>query len=185
MSSPPLVSPAGNRWAVVLSNRAVKELRRLERDQNALEIIHKKIKELSLGLFSSDNHRCLQGTMQHIPIYRARAANNLRIVYQVDMSPDPSGMFDHQVIKIFRVAPRAQVDYGFWVKVSIRLKRVNPQYQDRCAFRLAGGSSDKLRPAMFPHSEYGLGTSNQDYGSLLNDLTPEENDEVPYWTTQP
>lgn len=35
---------AGNRWAVVLSNRAVKALRKLERDQRALETIHKKIK---------------------------------------------------------------------------------------------------------------------------------------------
>ncbi|CEL56912.1 TPR and ankyrin repeat-containing protein 1 OS=Mus musculus GN=Trank1 PE=2 SV=3 [Rhizoctonia solani AG-1 IB] len=171
-------TPAGNRWAVVLSNNAVKELRKLERDQNALEIVHKKIKDLSLGQFSLENYRAILGSTSHIPLFRARVSNNLRIVYQIDLAPDPSGAFDHQVIKIFRIAPRPRINYNFWVKVSVRLKRVNPIYKTRCEYRLPAVANDKHRPAMFPHVEYGLGISNQDSGFLLNDLTLEEREEI-------
>ncbi|KAG9093209.1 hypothetical protein FS749_014848 [Ceratobasidium sp. UAMH 11750] len=124
-------TPAGNRWAIMLSSHAVKELRKLERDHGALELIHKKIKELSFGQFSFENHFPVRGSTQHIPLFRARAPNNLRIIYQIDLSPDHAGTFDHQVIKIFRVSPRSRIDYNFWVKVSIRLKRVNLAYKDR------------------------------------------------------
>ncbi|CAE6496666.1 unnamed protein product [Rhizoctonia solani] len=118
------------------------------------------------------------GSTPHIPLYRARAANNLRIVYQIDLAPDPSGNFDHQVIKIFRIAPRARINYNFWVKISVRLKRVNPNYKARCEYRLPAMANDKYRPAMFPHEEYGLGISNQDSGFLLHDLTLEEREEI-------
>ncbi|KAG8735090.1 hypothetical protein FRC10_011008 [Ceratobasidium sp. 414] len=192
-------APAGNRWAVMLSSHAVKELRKLERDHGVLELIHKKIKELSLGQFSFDNHLPVRGSTQHIPLFRARAPNNLRIIYQIDLSPDPAGavsclrvfdksepmltgglrgQFDHQVIKIFRIAPRARIDYNFWVKVSVRLKRVDPAYEARCVFRLPPIGNDKYRPAMFPHMDYGLGISNQDSGFLLHDLTEEEREEI-------
>ncbi|KAH7337230.1 P-loop containing nucleoside triphosphate hydrolase protein [Rhizoctonia solani] len=171
-------TPAGNRWAVVLSCNAVKELRKLERDQSALEIVHKKIKDLSLGQFSLDNYRVVIGSTPHVPLFRARAANNLRIIYQIDLAPDSSGTFDHQVIKIFRIAPRARINYNFWVKVSVRLKRVNPIYKTRCEYRLPAMANDKYRPAMFPHEEYGLGISNQDSGFLLHDLTFEEREEI-------
>ncbi|CAE6542887.1 unnamed protein product [Rhizoctonia solani] len=171
-------TPAGNRWAVVLSCNAVKELRKLERDQSALEIVHKKIKDLSLGQFSLENYRAVMGSTTHIPLFRARAANNLRIIYQIDLAPDPSGNYDHQVIKIFRIAPRARINYNFWVKVSVRLKRVNPNYKTRCEYRLPVVANDKHRPAMFPHEEYGLGISNQDSGFLLHDLTLEEREEI-------
>jgi hypothetical protein len=40
--------PAGSRWAVVLSTRAVKELRKVERDQKALDIVQKKIRYCSV-----------------------------------------------------------------------------------------------------------------------------------------
>ncbi|CAE6436866.1 unnamed protein product [Rhizoctonia solani] len=178
MNSTMSASPAGNRWAVVLSCNAVKELRKLERDQSALEIVHKKIKDLSLGQFSLDNYRAIIGSAPYIPLFRARAANNLRIIYQIDLAPDPSGTFDHQVIKIFRIAPRARINYNFWVKVSVRLKRVNPLYKTRCEYRLPVVANDKYRPAMFPHEEYGLGISNQDSGFLLHDLSLEEREEI-------
>ncbi|KAG8795770.1 hypothetical protein FRC12_009777 [Ceratobasidium sp. 428] len=171
-------APAGNRWAIMLSSRAVKELRKLERDQNALEIIHKKIKELSLGQFTQDNYRSVLGSTQHIPLFRARAPNDLRIIYQIDLAPDPAGTFDHQVIKVFRIAPRAHIDYNFWAKVSVRLRRQISAYKDRCSYRLPPSGVQKYRPAMFPHMEYGLGISNQDSGFLLHDLTAEEREDL-------
>ncbi|KAG8681292.1 hypothetical protein FRC11_001300, partial [Ceratobasidium sp. 423] len=82
--------PAGERWSVVLASRAVKELRKLHKDQNALEITWKKLRELSAGQFTPDNHRPIIGTMDMIPIYRARLSNDLRIIYQIDLAADPS-----------------------------------------------------------------------------------------------
>ncbi|CCO31946.1 hypothetical protein BN14_05998 [Rhizoctonia solani AG-1 IB] len=172
--------PAGSRWAVVLSTRAVKELRKVERDQKALDIVQKKIRELSIGNFSEDNHRPIIGTLQHVPMFRAKVSLDLRIIYQIDILPDPAGNYDHQVIKIFQIESRARVDYQFWAKVSVRLQRVNPKYRERCQYRLKPKNSadDKKHPAMFPHQEYGLGISNEESGFLLHDLTEEERERI-------
>ncbi|CAE6509994.1 unnamed protein product [Rhizoctonia solani] len=82
--------PAGDRWSVMLASRAVKELRKLHKDQNALDITWKKIRELSAGQFTPDNHTPITGTTDKIPIYRARLSNDLRIIYQIDLIPDSS-----------------------------------------------------------------------------------------------
>ncbi|ELU40337.1 glycosyl hydrolases family 39 domain-containing protein [Rhizoctonia solani AG-1 IA] len=160
--------PAGNRWAVVLSTRAVKQLRKIQRDQKALEIVHKRIRELSTGKFSDDSHRPIIGTLQHVPMFRAKVSLDLRIIYQIDVLPDPTG------------TSRAQIDYQFWAKVSVQLQKVNSNYRKRCQYRLASKnpSDDKQRPAMFPHEEYGLGVSNEDSGFLLDELTEEERERV-------
>ncbi|KAJ1300870.1 hypothetical protein OPQ81_002508 [Rhizoctonia solani] len=172
--------PAGNRWAVVLSSRAVKQLRKVERDQKALEVVHKKIRDLSSGNFSEDNHRPIIGTIQHVPLFRAKAPLDLRIIYQVDVLPDSAGNYDHQVIKIFQIESRARVDYHFWAKVSVRLQRTNHNYMERCRYRLKPKSATdgKEYPAMFPHEEYGLGISNEESGYLLHGLMEEEREQI-------
>ncbi|EUC55290.1 glycosyl hydrolase family 39 domain protein [Rhizoctonia solani AG-3 Rhs1AP] len=176
--------PAGNRWAVVLSARAVKELRKLERDQKALEIVHKKIRDLSSGNFSDENHRPIIGTLQHVPLFRARAPLDLRIIYQIDVLPDSGGNYDHQVIKIFQIESRARVDYGFWAKVSVRLQRTNPKYRSRSQYRRVlknatqNGGDHRQYPAMFPHEDYGFTISNEESGFLLDGLTDEEQEQI-------
>ncbi|CAE6528500.1 unnamed protein product [Rhizoctonia solani] len=171
---------AGNRWAVMVSARAAKELRKIERDQKALEIVHKKIRELSMGNFSDENHRPIIGTLQHVPMFRAKVPLDLRIIYQIDLQPDSTGNYDHQVIKIFQVESRARVDYHFWAKVSVRLRRTNPNYRERCSYRLTrnNAADDNQRPAMFPHELYGLGISNEESGFLLDGLTEEEQEQI-------
>ncbi|KAF8751908.1 hypothetical protein RHS01_08270 [Rhizoctonia solani] len=136
--------------------------------------------ELSTGNFSDDSHRPIIGTLQHVPMFRAKVSLDLRIIYQIDVLPDPTGTYDHQVIKIFQIESRAQIDYQFWAKVSVQLQKVNSNYRKRCQYRLASKnpSDDKQRPAMFPHEEYGLGVSNEDSGFLLDELTAEERERV-------
>ncbi|KDN35986.1 hypothetical protein RSAG8_11137, partial [Rhizoctonia solani AG-8 WAC10335] len=176
--------PAGNRWAVVLSARAVKEISQVERDQKALEVVHKKIRDLSSGNFSDENHRPIIGTLQHVPLFRAKAPLDLRIIYQIDVLPDSTGNYDHQVIKIFQIESRARVNYAFWAKVSVRLQRTNPKYRLRSQYRRVvkdaarNISYNQQHPAMFPHEDYGLTISNEESGFLLDGLTEEEREQI-------
>ncbi|CAE6528478.1 unnamed protein product [Rhizoctonia solani] len=171
---------AGNRWPVVLSGGAITKLRKIERDQKALEIVHKKIRELSMGHFSSNNCRPIVGTLQYVPMFRAKASLDLRIIYQIDVLPDPAAVYDHQVIKIFQIESRARVDYQFWAKASMRLQRVNPSYQERCQYirRVETADGERQFPVMFPHEDYGLGVSREESGFLLEGLTEVEQEQI-------
>ncbi|KAG9078420.1 hypothetical protein FRC06_008372 [Ceratobasidium sp. 370] len=80
----------GARWPILMASRAIRQLQKLERDQKVLDIVQKKIKELSNGTFTFENHRMITGTAEYIPIYRARLASDLRILYQVDIESETS-----------------------------------------------------------------------------------------------
>ncbi|KAG9099396.1 hypothetical protein FS749_001368 [Ceratobasidium sp. UAMH 11750] len=82
-------APTSGRWPVVLSGRAIRELRYLGRDQKTLDLVRKKFQELSSGQFTTDNYLAIRGTAENIPIYRARLGNDLRIIYQIDLVADP------------------------------------------------------------------------------------------------
>jgi hypothetical protein len=47
-------------------------------------------RELSSGQFTSDNHTPIIGSTSHIPIYRAKLSNDLRIIYQIDVVTESS-----------------------------------------------------------------------------------------------
>ncbi|EUC54068.1 UvrD-helicase domain protein [Rhizoctonia solani AG-3 Rhs1AP] len=144
------------RWPVVLSGRAIRELRQLTEDNKTLEIIRTKFKELSRAQFTTDNHLLVRGTEGYIPIYRARMSVDLRIIYMIDLVADSESKFDHQVIKIFSVSTRARVAYDFWAKVSRYLVRLGRDYRDRCTRREYVQTADGPLniPAMFDHREY-------------------------------
>ncbi|KAJ1305414.1 hypothetical protein OPQ81_000426 [Rhizoctonia solani] len=149
-------TPTSWRWPVVLSGRAIRELRQLTEDNRTLEIIRTKFKELSRAQFSTDNHLAIRGTENHIPIYRARMSVDLRIIYMIDLVADSESKFDHQVIKIFSVSTRARVAYDFWAKVSKYLMRLGREYRDRCTRREYVQTTDGPLniPAMFDHRNY-------------------------------
>ncbi|KAG9090248.1 hypothetical protein FRC07_012152 [Ceratobasidium sp. 392] len=142
-------SRAGDRWAVGLAPRAVKELEKLKRDRIPLDIVWKKIKELSSAQFTSDNYTAIIGTVPNIPIYRARLSSDLRIIYFIDVVPDRAkevccnedfvGLADTEtgfslIVKVLRIDSRAHIDYDFWKQVSSYLYRKNKssEYRDRC-----------------------------------------------------
>ncbi|QRV92703.1 UvrD-like helicase carboxy-terminal domain protein [Ceratobasidium sp. AG-Ba] len=148
--------PSGPRWPVLMASRALKQLRKLERDQKVLDVVNKKLIELSYGKFTFENHRAVVGTEELVPIYRTRVAVDLRIIYQIDLAVDSSRTHDHQIIRVFVIQTRAQVDYAFWVEVSKYLVTKGPLYQTRCTSRLFGVAPE-YQPAMFPHEEYAGG----------------------------
>ncbi|KAH7338006.1 hypothetical protein B0J17DRAFT_768225 [Rhizoctonia solani] len=171
-------APTSWRWPVVLSGRAIRELRQLTEDNKTLEIVRTKFKELSRAQFTTDNHLVVRGTEAHIPIYRARMSVDLRIIYMIDLVADSESNFDHQVIKIFSVSTRARVAYDFWVKVSRYLARLGREYRDRCTRREYVQTVDGSRniPAMFDHKEYTLAGPDGEYSMEDEDNKPSETD---------
>ncbi|KAF8598550.1 P-loop containing nucleoside triphosphate hydrolase protein [Ceratobasidium sp. AG-I] len=144
------------RWPVILSGRAIRKLRVLAKDKQALDIVHNKLRELSHGKFTAKNHLVIRGSGEYIPLHRARLRNNLRIVYQIDVMPDSQNQSDHQVIKVYLVSSRERVDYNFWVKVSKCLAQQGDLYRTRCTRRevLRNTGGVIYIPARFPHEEY-------------------------------
>ncbi|KAG9121879.1 hypothetical protein FRC07_001976, partial [Ceratobasidium sp. 392] len=123
-------SLSGDRWAVGLAPRAVKELQKLKRDRIPLDIVWKKIKELSSAQFTPDNYTAFIGTVPNIPIYRARLSSDLRIIYFIDVVPDKAKA--HK----------------------------SSEYRDRCIYRPPPGSTkdNVILPSKFPHVAYGAET---------------------------
>ncbi|KAH7320369.1 hypothetical protein B0J17DRAFT_298565 [Rhizoctonia solani] len=107
-------SQGGAHWEARMASRADKQLRKLEQGKKTLGITWTKIDELRAGQFTEDNYRVIRGTTGAIPIYRARMSADLRIIYQIDIAPERSLKYDHQVIKILYVDSRAHIDYNFW-----------------------------------------------------------------------
>ncbi|CAE6533230.1 unnamed protein product [Rhizoctonia solani] len=150
-------SPAGTRWAVMMASRADKQLRKLQQDKRVLDIVWTKIEELHSGQFTHDNYSPIRATTDTIPIYRARLSADLRIIYQVDLAPEPSLKYDHQVIKILYIDSRAQIDYGSWAQVSKSLyqRAHGDEYRNRCNFRMPKSRSNDFvyLPAKYSHDD--------------------------------
>ncbi|CAE6444861.1 unnamed protein product [Rhizoctonia solani] len=135
-------SPAGDRWAVGLAPRALKELQKFKKDRSSLDIVWDKIKELSYGKFVQENHSAIIGTTSKIPIYVARLDNDLRMIYHIDIVADKIREFDHQVVKILRIDARAHIDYNLWVRVSSYLFReYDNEYRKRSGKYVAATKS--------------------------------------------
>ncbi|KAF8686304.1 UvrD-like helicase C-terminal domain [Rhizoctonia solani] len=158
-------TPSSWRWPVLLSGRAIGELRQLIENRKTLEIIRTKLKELSRAQFTTDNYLVVRGTENHIPVFRARMSVDLRIIYTIDLIADPEGKYDCQVIKVFSVSTRARISYDFWVKVSKYLVRHGREYRDRCTRREYVQTADGPLniPAMFGHKEYVLAGPDSEY----------------------
>ncbi|KAG8714989.1 hypothetical protein FRC09_017052, partial [Ceratobasidium sp. 395] len=169
-------SRSGDLWAVGLAPRAFKELEKFKRDKNSFDIVWKKLKELSAGQFTLDNHTAIFDTMPNIPIYKARVSNDLRIIYHVDVVPDRSQEFDRQVIKVLRIEPRAHVDYGLWNRVSAYLYRKYESNEYRNRYPKSSSESNQYFPSKFPHTIHAsdaFPTSNGDEDEDIVALTSE------------
>ncbi|CAE6446884.1 unnamed protein product [Rhizoctonia solani] len=166
------------RWPVVLSGRAIRELRQLTEDNKTLEIIRTKFKELSRAQFTTDNYLIVRGTESQIPIYRARMSVDLRIIYMIDLVADSESKTHGKVIKIFSVSTRARLAYDFWVKVSRYLARLGREYKDRCTRREYVQTADGPLniPAMFDHREFTLAGPDGEYSMDDEDNINSETD---------
>lgn len=83
-------SPEGfGLWNIFMAGEAIKHLREFKRrDQAQFDIVQNKIKALSGGHFSPDNHKRLVGGDKGIHIYEAKMTGDLRLVYRIDLQTD-------------------------------------------------------------------------------------------------
>ncbi|KAH9945568.1 hypothetical protein B0H21DRAFT_877321 [Amylocystis lapponica] len=123
-------------WHVLISTRADADLRQArKREVKLFDIILKKIRELSRGHFSQDNHKVLTGPETDIPIFEAKMTRDSRLVYQIDCVPEFESHVERQVIRIFGIYTHAQLDRRFWEGVGYQLGRKGKEYRARCLFR--------------------------------------------------
>lgn len=136
-------------WSILISNNANTKLRSFcKREPKIFGIILKKIRELSDGRFSDDNHKRLIGSQLETPVFEAKMTSDLRLIYQIDCIPYDDE-HEQQAIKIFDVCTHAQMDGRLWDSVSRQMIRKGKEYQQRC------GQRDKVaegvfRPVLFP-----------------------------------
>ncbi|KAI6141022.1 hypothetical protein BKA82DRAFT_2657321 [Pisolithus tinctorius] len=121
-------------WAILMASSATRDLFQLRRrDAKMAECVLKKIRQLSRGQFSGNNHKAFHGPSHGIPIYQAEVLSNLRLVYQIDCALDDDGQAERQVVKVKLLSGRGT------------------EYRRRCVLREHAESGGTVyRPAFFP-----------------------------------
>ncbi|KAG1825456.1 uncharacterized protein BJ212DRAFT_276627 [Suillus subaureus] len=139
-------------WRILISTEAYKHLRQHRRaDKKIFKIIYKKIKHLSHGQFSTDNHVRLNGPDAGIPVFEAKMTKDLRLVYQIDCVPDQNGEFERQVIKVYGIYRHSELG-RIWNALGNHLARRGAEYRKRCIFRTKP-ADNVILPASFPPTE--------------------------------
>ncbi|KAH8096882.1 hypothetical protein BXZ70DRAFT_944950 [Cristinia sonorae] len=125
-------------WRIHITTKAENDLRVLKRKSpDLLEIVLKKMKELSHGHFSRDNQKKLDlpSSDIDIPIFEAKMTGNSRIVYQVDCVKEYDEECERQVLRIFGIYTHEEMRRPFWQQVGHRLGGTGAKYRARCKFR--------------------------------------------------
>ncbi|KAF8885252.1 hypothetical protein CPB84DRAFT_1788531 [Gymnopilus junonius] len=143
-------SPQGfGEWRILVSTRADKNLREHhKKSRGTFEIIVNKIKDLSRGHFSPDNHKRLSGPNTEIPIFEAKMTSDLRLIYQVDCVADYDTTDETQILRIFGIYTHKQMRTGLWDSVAAQLSTRGSEYRKKCLRRVLV-DGDVYRPAHF------------------------------------
>ncbi|TDL28963.1 hypothetical protein BD410DRAFT_818373 [Rickenella mellea] len=122
-------------WRIFISGRANKDLREARKQGKIFDIIIKKLKELSNGHFSDDNHKRLTGSDKDIPIYEAKMTRDTRLVYQIDCIAEFNSETETQILRIFGIYTHAQLDHRFWESMGRQLAAKGAEYRKRCTYK--------------------------------------------------
>ncbi|KAJ2926880.1 hypothetical protein H1R20_g10209, partial [Candolleomyces eurysporus] len=132
-------APGLGEWRILISTRADRELRKARRgDTKFFKSVIKKIVHLSKGRFHKDNQRRLNHLDVQVPVYEAKLPDDhRRLVYQIDCIPEYDKDLERQVVKIFGIYTRAQIekDKRFWDSIGYQLSQRGEEYRHRCTFR--------------------------------------------------
>ncbi|KAI0757657.1 hypothetical protein C8Q80DRAFT_1092486 [Daedaleopsis nitida] len=142
-------------WRLSISTRAGRDLRRARNeDAKRFDIILKKIRDLSNGYFTKDNHKMLSGGKIDVPIYEAKMTRDSRLVYHIHCDLDFESKVERQVIRVFGIYTHAQIDQRFWDAMSRQLGSKGPEYRKRQGFSLRATKRDHaVLPGEFPPME--------------------------------
>ncbi|KZT08925.1 uncharacterized protein LAESUDRAFT_566389 [Laetiporus sulphureus 93-53] len=120
-------------WRVIILSRAEGDLRTARNKVPKLfDIISRKIRELSNGYFTDDNHRRLNTTHEGVSLYKGRLTGKLCYIYQIDCIPKLDENGDEQVIKLFGIFTLSKLNMSLWNGVSRELARRGTKYVERC-----------------------------------------------------
>ncbi|KAG8979593.1 hypothetical protein FRB93_010040 [Tulasnella sp. JGI-2019a] len=155
-------------WPIYISTRAFRHLRQLNGgDAAVLDIVKKKIKELSHGHFSDSNQKVLVGNGNgEVPIFEAKMSRDLRLVYQVDCGShvdkceDGSEYkYEKQQLRLHGIFTHAQLDKRLWASVAAQSQKRGSEYRRRCVWREVAKNRNKgvnvTPPAVFPPRQEG------------------------------
>ncbi|KAG2034294.1 hypothetical protein BDR03DRAFT_1093813 [Suillus americanus] len=157
-------------WQILISSEAYRHLREHRRaDKKIFKIIYKKIKHLSHGQFSTDNHKRLNGPDAGIPVFEAKMTKDLRLVvdvisqklwaadnlflsqYQIDCVPDQDGESERQAIKVYGIYRHSELG-RIWNALGNHLARRGAEYRRRLSIFVIY-SDNVILPASFPPTE--------------------------------
>ncbi|KAJ2926890.1 hypothetical protein H1R20_g10212, partial [Candolleomyces eurysporus] len=171
-------APGLGEWRILVSTRTDRELREARRgDTKFFRSVIKKIVHLSKGRFYEDNQKRLNQLDDQVPVYEAKLPDDhrdRRLVYQIDCIPEYDQDLERQVIKIFGIYTRAQLDRDkrFWDSMASQLSQKGEEYRYRCTFREEAyhGGDGGIPPAEFhlQNSEEAVPDSN------INSVLPKE-----------
>ncbi|RPD59349.1 hypothetical protein L226DRAFT_576154 [Lentinus tigrinus ALCF2SS1-7] len=143
-------------WRILIGNGASQYLRQArKKDPSTFRIIINKIKALSNGHFSDDNHKKLTGSEVEVPIFEAKMTRDTRLVYQVDCVPEFQSNVERQVIRIFGIYTHGQIGRLVWQGMGWQVARKGAEYVNRCNFRKSADASrgDVFLPGSWPPVE--------------------------------
>ncbi|RXW16510.1 hypothetical protein EST38_g9345 [Candolleomyces aberdarensis] len=164
-------APGLGAWRILISTRADRELREARRDDTTFfKSVIKKIVHLSKGRFYEDNQKRLNQLEDQVPVYEAKLPDDRQLVYQIDCIPEYDQDLERQVIKIFGIYTRAQLDNDkrFWDSMASQLAQKGEEYRYRCTFREAYHRGDGgIPPAEFSLQNLEEAVPNSNTNSTL------------------
>ncbi|GJE94233.1 hypothetical protein PsYK624_104010 [Phanerochaete sordida] len=138
-------------WGISLHERIQGELsNKYQKSPKMYDIIIKKMKELSNGHFSADNHKRLVGSPRNVHVFEAKMTGDTRLIHRIHIAQDLDSGDDVQVILVFGVFSHSEIrGKHFWNFVSYGY-RPTRQYISRCGVRKKVPGSDAIKPARWP-----------------------------------
>ncbi|KAG8956483.1 hypothetical protein FRC03_010813 [Tulasnella sp. 419] len=127
-------------WHILFSTKCYGHWKQLGKADPALfKVVHRKLRELSYGLFSGDNQAVLAGEMDEVPIFSARLASNLHLIYKIDCGFPPSmdiseveGSLETQMIRIFGIYEFSKINRPFWRALAGQSRKLSEEHRRRC-----------------------------------------------------
>ncbi|KAG8924004.1 hypothetical protein FRC02_010695 [Tulasnella sp. 418] len=166
-------------WWILLSSTAYVHWKTLgSSDPAMIDGIHATLVELSHGIFKPNNQQTLAGNDNEVPIFSAKVATDLFLVYQVDCGNIPvtnatevDKTFESQFIRIFAICSNPSIDTSFWSLLARQSYKKGCKYVDRQRKRARSGKPRTCIPIEFPDTSEVATFDNSDSD---NNLSSEE-----------
>ncbi|RPB01640.1 hypothetical protein L873DRAFT_1842358 [Choiromyces venosus 120613-1] len=140
-------------WKIILSQQAMEDLTELN-DQGDFENVRRKFYELASGDWTGNGkilHRSKwnKGQGYRIPIFESFYATGHFIFWQIDISLDESFELDYQVIKVWAIGKRKNLD-----RIGLHIHRLQESYTGAQVEACGRDDLDSSRRTRYPARVY-------------------------------